>query len=120
LQIDFASTTAILELVVGPSLVIRAGLLEHLMEDGPLRGASRLLALDRGKEIVVEGLSLILSRFLLVVVLFGPPAGAFVVFCWCLPLAALVAKESTDDLLVGSVVRHYVHQLVDSLRMISP
>ena len=90
------------------------------MEDGPLRGASRLLALDRGKEIVVEGLSLILSRFLLVVVLFGPPAGAFVVFCWCLPLAALVAKESTDDLLVGSVVRHYVHQLVDSLRMISP
>jgi len=27
---------AVLEPVIGPSLVVRAGLLEHLIEDGPL------------------------------------------------------------------------------------
>jgi len=79
--------------VISPSLVVRAGLLEYLVKDGPFWRASRLLALDRGDEIIVEGLSLDLPCFLLVV-LFGPPAGAFVVIDWCLPLLLLWLKKA--------------------------
>ena len=57
---------------------------------------------------------------LLVVVLFGPPIGTLIIVSWCLTVVALVAKESTDYFLPGDVVRHYVHQLVDSPRTISP
>ena len=72
--------TTILKLVVGPSLVLWAGLLLHLVEDRPLRGASSLLALDRSNEIIVEGLAFVLLCFLLlVVVLSGPPAGTLVI-----------------------------------------
>ena len=58
---------------------------------------------------------LVLLRFFLLHVLFGPPTRAFVVVGLCLPLVILVAKETADRLLTGSVVRHYVHQLVDGL-----
>ena len=64
---------------------------------------------------------LVLSCFLLfLVVLFRSPAGALIIVGWLLPLVVLVAKESTDRLLAGGVVRHYVHQLVDALQTILP
>jgi len=86
----------LLKLLIRPSLVVRAGLLEHLVEDDPFWRASRLIALDCGDEIIVDGLSLDLPSFLLVVVLFGPPARAFVIIGWCLPFVALMAKENAE------------------------
>ena len=66
--------------MVSPYLVIRARLLQHLVEDGSLRGALRLFALDHGDEVVVNGLVLVLLRLLLlVVVLLGSSARAFVI-----------------------------------------
>jgi hypothetical protein len=100
---------AILELVISPSLLVRAGLFEHLIEDGPLWGTLRLLALDGSDEIIVEGLLLDLSCLLLLVVLFGPPARALIVVSWCLPLAVLRVEESTDRFFTDSVLRHYIH-----------
>ena len=62
---------AILELVVGPFIVVRAGLLEHLVEDHPLWGASRLFVFDRCDEVVIESLTFVQSCFLfLLVILF--------------------------------------------------
>jgi hypothetical protein len=52
--------------------VIRAGLLEHLVKDGPFWGASRLLALDGGDELIVEGLPLDLPCLLLLLVILSP------------------------------------------------
>ena len=53
--------------------------------------------LDRSNEMVVEGLMFVLPCFLLlVVVLFGPPARAFVIIGWCLPFVALMAKENAE------------------------
>ena len=79
----------------------------------------RLLALDRSDETIVEGLTLVLPCFFLLLVLFGPPAGAFVVVDGCLPLVILVAKESANRLLTGGIVCHDIHQVVDGLWMIS-
>ena len=62
----------VLELMGGPSLVVRAGLLQHLVKNRPLRGDSSLLALDRSDKIIVEGLA-VLSFFLLIVVVFWAP-----------------------------------------------
>jgi len=58
--------------VVGPSLVIRAGLLQHLVEDSPLRGTSRFLALNRSDEIIIRNLLLaLLDLLLLLAILLG-------------------------------------------------
>ena len=70
---------ALLLVEAAQSLVVRTGLLQHLVENRPLRGTSRLLALDRSDQIVIEGLTFVLPCFLLVVALFGPPAGTLVV-----------------------------------------
>ena len=99
--------------------MVRVGLLEHLVEDDPLQGASRLLALDNSNEVLVEGLPIDLPCLLLLVVLFGPPARALVIVCWCLPLVVLVVDESTDCLLANGVLCHYIHQLVNGLWTIS-
>ena len=109
----------VLELVNGPSLVVRAGLLEHIVKDGPLWGASRLFALNGGDEIIVESLPLDQSHFLLLLALFGPSVRALVVVRWCFPLAALMVEKSTDRLLASGVVCHYVHQFIDGLWSIS-
>jgi len=59
--------------------VIRVGLLEHLVEDGPLWGSSRLFALYDSDEIIVESLLLEWSCFLLLLFFLRPSAGALVV-----------------------------------------
>jgi hypothetical protein len=75
--------------------VIRARLLEPLVEDDPFRRASRLLTFDHDNEIIVDGLALVLScLILLVVVLFGSYAGALIIIHWRLPLVALWPKNT--------------------------
>jgi len=61
----------------------------------PLLGASRLLALNRSDEIVVEGLRLVLLCFLLLVVaLFGSPAETLVISAGALPLSLSWLKKA--------------------------
>jgi len=109
----------VLELVVGPSLMIRARLLQHLVEDAHLWRASRLFALHGGDEIVVEIFPLERSRLLLLLlVLLGPSTGALVVIGELLIFPSFTAEEGPDRFFPCGVVCHHVHQLVDGLRAI--
>ena len=112
---------AVLEHVVGPSLVITARLFEHFVKNAPLQGASRLLSLDHGDKIVIDGLALVLSRLLLlVVVLLGSSTGALIIVRRHLCLTALVAKECANCLFATHIVSHYIHQLINGLWAIAP
>ena len=106
--------------MIGSSLVVRARVLEHLIKDGPLWGALRLLALNNGDEVIIEALPLDLLCLLLLFVLFGPLAWALIIVRWRLPLVVLVVEESANCLLASDVVCYYVHQLIDGLWTISP
>jgi hypothetical protein len=99
--------------------MVRAGLLEHFVEDGPLRRASRLFALNGDDEIIVESLPLDRSHFLLLLALLGPSTRAHIIVHWRLPLAALMVEEGNDGFLTSSIVCHHIHQLVDSLWSLS-
>jgi len=100
---------AVLEHVVCPSLMLRAGLLQHLVEDSSLRGSSRFFTLRGGDEIVVEYLTLERPCFLLLLVLLGSSTGAFIVVGWRLAFASFAAEESADCFLSRGIVCHHVH-----------
>jgi hypothetical protein len=109
---------AILEVVVRGSLVVRAWLLEHLVEDTPARGASRLLAVSSGDKIVRHSLVLALLILLVLppVVPLGTPVGALRILVLVVPPVLVTTKDGTNRLLAGGVVGDDVHQLVSSGR----
>jgi len=91
----FLQHAAILKLVVGSRLVGRTRFLVHLVEDGPFRGASRLLVLDHSDKIVIEGLALVLPCFLLVVVIFlGPLLGSLLSSASTFPMSSLWLRKA--------------------------
>jgi len=68
-----------------------------------------LFTLHGGDEIIVEGLSLERSCFLLLLASLGPSTGALIVVGWRLAFACFVAEESNDRFLPCSIVCHHVH-----------
>ena len=88
--------TAVLELVVCPSLMVRAGLLYHFVDDSPLWGSSRPFALHGGDEIVVEGFPLERLCFLLLLVLLGSSTGARIIIGGRLASTSFTAEEGAD------------------------
>jgi len=108
----------VLELVVCPSLVVRAWLLQHLVEDAYLRRASRPFAFHGGDEIVVKVFPLERACFLLLLVLLGPSTGALVLVSGRLAFPSFTAEEGADRFFPCRVVCYYVHQLVDGLRTV--
>ena len=106
---------AVLELVVCPSLMVRAGLLQYFVEDSPLWGSSRPFALHGGDEIIVEGFLLERPCFLLLLVLLGTSTGALIIVGRRLAFPSFAVEEGADRFFPCSVVRHYVHQLVDGV-----
>ena len=98
--------------------MVRAWLLQHLIEDGPFRGPSRPFALHGGDEIVVEVFPLERSGLLLLFVLLGSSTGALIIIGGQLSFPSFTAEEGGDRFFPCGVVCHYVHQLVDGLRAI--
>jgi len=110
--------TTVLELMVGSSLMVRARLLQHLIEDARLWRTSRPFVFHGGNEIVVEVFPLERAGFLLLLVILRLSTRALVVIGGRLALPSFIAEESADRFFSRSVVGHHVHQLVDGLRAI--
>ena len=108
IEISFQHTT-VFELVIRPSLMIRVGLFENLVEDGTLWGPSRLFALHSGDEVIVCSLPLKWSCLLPFLSFLRPSAGALVIIHWFLIFASFVAEEGTNRFLARSIVCQYVH-----------
>jgi len=100
---------AVFKLVVCPSLMVRARLLPHLVEESSLRGSSRFFTLHGSDEIVVEGLPLERPCFLLLLVFLGSSTGALIVIGRLLAFASFAAEESTDRFLPCRIVCHHIH-----------
>jgi hypothetical protein len=66
----------ILEFVVSASLMVRARLLQHLVEDASLRRASRLLSIHRGDEVVTRISLVELPHFLLLFIFLEASTGS--------------------------------------------
>jgi hypothetical protein len=106
---------AILEVVVCGSLVVGTRFFEHLVEDAPTRGASRLLAVSSSDKVVCHGFVFALLILLLPhVVPFGAPVGALGILILALPLVLVATKDGTNCLLASGVVGDDVHQLIVS------
>jgi len=88
--------TTILELVVGSDFMVRAWFLQHFIEDASIWGASRLLPLHGGDEIVVEVLLLELPHFLLLLVFLEPSTGGPVFISRLLAFPSFTTVEGTD------------------------
>jgi uncharacterized protein YhhL (DUF1145 family) len=83
----------------------------------PPGGASRLLAVSGGDEIVSRSVALSwLVLLLLLLVPLGAPAGALGILILVIPLVLVTTKDGTNCLLAGGVVGDDAHQLVGSGR----
>jgi hypothetical protein len=104
---------AILEVVVGGSLVVGTRLLEHLVEDTPAEGTSRLLAVSGGDKIICRGFALALLVLLLFLVIpLGAPFGDLRILILVFPLVLVTTKDGTNRFLADGVVGDDVPQLV--------
>jgi hypothetical protein len=103
---------AILKVVIHGSLMVGTRFLEHLVEDAPIRGTSRLLAIGSGDKIVHRGFTLALLVLLLPVVSFGASVGALGVLVLALSLVLIATEDGTNCFVANGVVGDDVHQLI--------
>ena len=67
--------TTVLEFVVGAPLMVRARLLQHLVEDASIRRASRFLSIHGGDEVVIGIFPVELPHFLLLFIFLEASTG---------------------------------------------
>jgi hypothetical protein len=109
----FPKHVAVLEVVVCGPLVVGTRFLDHLVEDTPAGGGSRLLAVHNDDKVICRGsVFALLVLLLLPVVPFGAPVGALGFLILALPFVLVTTKDGTNRLLAGGVVGDDVHQLI--------
>jgi hypothetical protein len=84
----------VLELVIGPSLVVRAGLLNHLVEDGPLWGPQGFLRSTAATESSLRASRLIGHVFFLLLFFLGPLLGPSSLSAGAFPLSFSWLKKA--------------------------
>jgi hypothetical protein len=108
----FPKHVAVLEVVVCGPLMAGTWFQDHLVEDTPTRGGSRLLAVHNDDKVICRGSVFALLVLLLPVVPFGAPVGALGFLVLALPFVLVTTKDGTNRLLAGGVVGDDVHQLI--------
>jgi len=99
--------------------MVRARLFQHLVEDAPIRRASRSLSIHSGDEVVIGILPVQLPCFLLLFIFLEASTGGPIFIDGLLTFLSFRVEEGPNCLLPCRVVCYYVHQFVDGLGSIA-
>jgi hypothetical protein len=101
--------------------VVGTWFFEHFVENAPVEGSSRLLAVNCSDKVISHGFALALPVLLLLlpVVPLGASIGVLWFLVLALPLILVTIKDGANCLLTDGVVGDDIHHFVDSGRSVT-